>query len=391
MSHDKRSKHLVLVGGGHAHVQLIHDWTTWAPAGAKLTLVSEREHSPYSGMLPGYLAGWYTKDEIQFDLVKICQQAGVDFILDRAKEIQPGERRLVMASGRSLTYDVISFDIGSRPEPLAGDKESMLVMKPLAQLEDQWPPFLERLKKWPEQRPPQIGMVGGGATGVEIILLLAKLTAELRPQPQLTLWQTANLLQGHGRLARRLAAQALDKSHVRLRMGVRVCEFRKGRLHLESVDSRDGGGRGQSRSGLEPCDFLFLATPSAAPELFRASHLATDERGFLKVNEGLQSVSHPEVFGAGDCIAFPTPLPKSGVFAVREAATLRKNLRQALMGEAPAAHYRPQRRTLALITLGEKRALASWGPFAWQGRRVWKWKDRIDRRFMARFQHKKSR
>ena len=132
-------------------------------------------------------------------------------------------------------------------------------------------------------------------------------------------------------------------------------------------------------------DRIVWAVAAAAQPWLAASGLACDARGFVRVDEALRSPSHPFVFAAGDCATQAQhPRPKSGVFAVRQGPPLAGNLRRVARG-APTTAYIPQRRALALITTGGRHAIASWGPFVAQGSWVWRWKDRIDRRFMAKY------
>ncbi len=116
----------------------------------------------------------------------------------------------------------------------------------------------------------------------------------------------------------------------------------------------------------------------------RDAQLALDDRGFIAVNSHLQSISHPFVFAAGDVATLiETPRPKSGVYAVRAAKPLAANLIAALTGK-PLRTFSPQRRALYLISTGPKHAIASWGGFAVAGRWVWRWKNRIDRDYIAK-------
>lgn len=378
----KPDRHLLLVGGGHAHLQVLKNWNAWRPANARVTLISNRPHTIYSGMLPGHLAGWYTRDEIQVNLPEYCSRTGAKFHLGHAVSVDCEKRMLRLDGGDEVAFDVVSFDIGSRSAPFAGDRAAIFPLKPVPDFADHWMTLLEQLKNWRKARSPQIAMVGGGAAGFEIAMVLARLTETFQPSPEITIWEMGDLLNGHGRLARRFAIKELGRQDVRLRTGVRVTELRDGKLKVESVDLRAGGGRGHARTAEETCDFLILASEAFGPDVFKTSGLEVDGKGFLKVSETLQSVSYPFVFGAGDCISFPKPLAKNGVFAIREADTLRRNLKYALEGNSNYVRYHPQMKTLALMITGEQKAIASWGPLSWQGAAIWRWKDRIDRGFM---------
>ena len=132
------------------------------------------------------------------------------------------------------------------------------------------------------------------------------------------------------------------------------------------------------------CDVPLLALGAAAQPWLRDSGLALDAQGFVATDALLRSLSHPEVFAAGDT-ATPSDAPraKNGVRALRAGASLALNLRRALAGGELQAH-RPQQRTLSLLACGERRAIASWAGIALEGAWVWRWKDRIDRDFVRR-------
>jgi selenide,water dikinase len=134
-------------------------------------------------------------------------------------------------------------------------------------------------------------------------------------------------------------------------------------------------------------DRIVWATAAGSQPWLAASGLASDPRGFVQIDDTLRSPSHPFVFAAGDCATqIAHPRPKSGVFAVRQGPPLAANLRRRLHSESPTA-YVPQRHALALISTGGKHAVASRGPFVFEGDWVWRWKDRIDRAFMAKYAH----
>jgi selenide,water dikinase len=130
----------------------------------------------------------------------------------------------------------------------------------------------------------------------------------------------------------------------------------------------------------ESADLVVWTAGASALPWLRESGLAVDERGFVLVDDRLRSVSHPEVLAAGDCATLrDAPHPKSGVYAIRHAPVLAASLRGA------GARYVPQRRALALLSCGGRYAIGDWGPLSWEGAWVWRWKDRIDRRWVESF------
>ena len=76
--------------------------------------------------------------------------------------------------------------------------------------------------------------------------------------------------------------------------------------------------------------------------------------------------------------------PKSGVYAVRAGPTLAHNLLASHEGQALKAHHPPQH-TLNLLSCGAGHAIASYGPLHVEGAWAWRWKDRIDRAFVAKY------
>lgn len=358
---------LLLVGGGHAHALALRMLAMQPLAGLRITLVSPAAFTPYSGMLPGLLAGHYRFEDTHIDLARFCQWAGVRFLADEVVSLDPQARRLGCRHRGELGYDLLSLDIGSQPEldSVPGAREHALPVKPVAGL---WQRWQELLQGGP---PGRIAVVGGGAGSVEIALAVAHRLR--RQRPALDLYSAApRVLPGYGEGARRRVEAALAAYGVRRHCDARVERVEPRRLRL--ADGREA-----------PFDTLLWCTAAAAAPWIAASGLPVDERGFMAVEDTLQSTAFPNVFGAGDIATQRNhPRPKAGVYAVRQAPVLAHNLAAAVSGGELRAH-RPQDRFLSLLSLGERSAVAERGGLSAGGGWVWQWKNFIDRRFMRRF------
>jgi selenide,water dikinase len=368
------SRDLVLVGGGHSHALALRMLAMRPIAGLRISLVSPASHTPYSGMLPGLIAGHYSFEQTHIDLARLCQWAGVRFIAAEVTALDPQLRRLSLSGRPALDYDLVSIDIGSQPEldSVPGARACAVPVKPVANLWQRWQQLELRMAALPAGQAHRIAVVGGGAGGVELALAMAHRLAD-RPV-SFSLWCGAGeILQGYNGRCRKLVLTALSEHGIEVNTGARVARVESGRLVLAD--------------GQQACfDELFWCTGASAAPWIAASGLATDGLGFLKVSDTLQSVADERVFGAGDIATqVHHPRPKAGVYAVRQAPVLAHNLRAALLGKRLKAH-RPQRKFLSLVSLGGREAAADKSLFAARGQWVWRWKDSIDRKFMARFE-----
>ncbi|MEO8038840.1 MAG: FAD-dependent oxidoreductase [Betaproteobacteria bacterium] len=367
-------KRLVLVGGGHAQVEVLLRLGQTPVPDLDIVLVSPVADAPYSGMLPGLVAGRYSWGECHIDLASLARHAGARLLPTRVVAINPVERQVMCADRRVLTYDVLSLDIGSVPpiETVEGAAAHGVPVKPVDGFLDVWNALVQEAR----DRTLRVIVVGGGAGGVELILAMRqRLLHEsgVAPRADFTVvTQGSGVLSEHPAGVRRRIVRALATKDVGVLANVRVVRVSAAGLTLE------GGAE-------VPADCVIWATGAAAPAWLRTSGLALDDQGFVLVDDKLQSVSHPGLFATGDVATMRDhPRPKSGVFAVRQGPPLAENLRLAL-ADAPLKSYRPQRRSLSLISTGGRHAVASWGGFAFQGAWVWHWKDAIDRKFMARY------
>lgn len=366
---------LVLVGGGHSHVLALRMLAMRPIEGVRITLVSPASHSPYSGMLPGLIAGHYNFEESHIDLARLCQWAGVRFITAQVNGLDPTLKRLSLIGRPPISYDVVSLDIGSQPEldSVPGAREYATPVKPVAGLWQRWQRMFERVAQRGIDEDFRIAVVGGGAGSVELVLAMASC---LKDKPaRFDLWCAApEILPGHGARARRSVMSQLRRWDIQVHCNARITAVADGGLTF--ADGRQEG----------VYDELFWCTGAAPAPWIAASGLTTDERGFLAVRDTLQAMQDDCIFGAGDiAVQVNHPRPKAGVYAVRQGPVLAHNLRAVLL-EKTLREHRPQKRFLSLLSLGEKRATADRGAFSATGRWVWRWKDKIDREFMARFE-----
>jgi selenide,water dikinase len=365
-------KRLVLAGGGHAHIEVLRDLAATPDGRLHVSLVTPFPRLIYTGMLPGHIAGHYALDECTIDLADLARRARADLVLTTVSLVSPEAKEVVCADGKVLGYDVLSLDVGARPAIGAarGVERHAVVVRPLERIVEGWNGIRARAV---EGAVGAVTVVGGGAAGIELALAM---NHRLRATPA-SYATKVRLISDSAGVG--IAGGALSRLRERMRRaGVDS--------HVGSAVSEVGADFVRLASGIEfATDAVFWVTGAAAHDWIRDSGLATDAGGFLLTNDMLQSASHHEVFGAGDCATNRNrPRPKAGVFAVRAAPVLAANLRAALDAR-PLAPFAPPRNYLALVSTGERHAVGAWGPLSWQGRWAWRWKDRIDRRFVARY------
>ena len=370
---------IVLVGGGHSHVVALREFGINPLPGARLTLICTDVDTPYSGMLPGYVAGHYDFDEVHIDLGRLAMFAGARLIQAEVTGIDRARRMVVMRSRPPLPYDRLSINIGSTPDwsKVRGAREHVIPVKPIFQFDQRWRALLERVRQQPG--PVTLAVVGAGAGGVELALAMQyRLRHELRllgrdPDAlRMHLFSAgADILPTHNAGVRRRFDKVLQERHLQVHRHAAVQQVTAGRLHTAGGESVDA-------------DEIVWVTRAGGAGWLRDTGLALDDEGFVLVNDCLQSVNDPLVFAAGDIASMQKHrLEKAGVFAVRMGRPLANNLRRSVAGRA-LVPYRPQRHWLALISTGDRYAVASRGAIGFAGQWVWRWKDRIDRRFMRR-------
>jgi selenide,water dikinase len=372
---------IVLVGGGHSHVGVLKSFGMRPQPGVRITLICTDMHTPYSGMLPGYVAGHYDYDEVHIDLSRLAVFAGARLYRDEVVGLDRINKKVLCRNRPPVPYDQLSINIGSTPQlaQVPGATENAVAVKPIQRFNDRWLALLHRVK----HRPGKwiIAVVGAGAGGVELLLAMQfRLRNELlalgRNPVDLVFHlftNSATILPTHNSGVRRRFDAVLGARGVVVHRNAAVTEVFAGCLQTAIGEA------------LAADEIIWVTSAGGAPWL-RDTGLALDANGFINVTDTLQTVTDADVFAAGDIAnMIHHPLEKAGVFAVRQGPPLTTNLRLAVKG-APLVAYRPQRSWLALISTGDKYAVASRGWLGFAGSAVWQWKDWIDRRFMRKFQ-----
>lgn len=370
---------IVLIGGGHSHVGVVRMLGMKQPAGVRVTVICTDTDTPYSGMLPGYIAGHYTFDEVHIDLRNLCALAGARFIRARVTGIDRSTKQVHLEGRPPVGYDALSINTGSTPrvDAVPGATGQVVPVKPIAQFNQRWLALLDRVQHL--DGPMHIAVVGGGAGGVELALSMQfRLRNELTKVGKnpdwlkFSLFSAGQLLATHNDKVRSKFIEVLRKRGVKLYADHKVVQVGERLLCLENGDKQEA-------------DEIMWVTQAGGPVWLRDTGLELNESGFVSVRDTLQTLTDDDIFAAGDVANLvETPLEKAGVFAVRMGKPLAENLLLFLEGK-PLQSYRPQSTWLALISTGDKYAVASKGPTGFWGKWVWYWKDWIDRRFMRKF------
>jgi pyridine nucleotide-disulfide oxidoreductase family protein len=360
-------KRLVLLGGGHAHVEALRAFATEPVTGAQITLVSPFGELMYSGMVPGWIGGHYQQDDCAIPLRPLVAGARAELVQAAATGIDAATRRIQLADGRELGYDVLSIDIGGvmDRDSIPGSREHGLFLRPIEHFAKLW----DAMVRLAAERSLYIVVIGGGAAGVEIAMALQHRFGERARVSLVT--GGGPPLQGHPPVVQKRVQRALRR--------LKITEF-------DEACAEVTASHVVLASGVRlACEAPVMAIGSSAPKWLAASGLALDENGFILTGPTLQSTSHAQVFAAGDVATrIDMAHPKSGVYAVRAGPPLALNLRRFVAAGELQPHL-PKATSLNLVSCGKRYAIASWSGLSFEGTWVWHWKDHIDRGFVARF------
>ncbi len=399
ISHD-----VVFIGGGHAHAIALKMLAMKPIPGVRFTLISSEVQTPYSGMLPGLIAGHYSFDQTHIDLGRLCRACGVRFIEDTVIALDAESQTISCKNHPPFSYDILSIDIGSTPNKsdVPGADTLTQGVKPVPLFLSYWKALQQRLKN---QAPSlansssadnsrahkiRIGTVGGGASAVEVLLAMQhqlqgqqnRLSSQANtPGTEVEyhiISGSSGVLPSHNRKVQEQYRTLLDKRGIVVHDNFKVSHIEhfenNNRLLAKTLYAEDG-------RSLELDEVIW--TTSAKPARWPAeSGLSCNSQGFITVSDTLQTLSHPNIFASGDIANMVNhPRPKAGVFAVRQGKPLAENILLALKNK-PLKPFRPQDTFLSLLSTGDQYAIASKGQWALSGKWVWRWKDYIDQKFM---------
>ncbi len=377
-------KHLVLIGGGHSHLAVLKQFAMRPLPGLAITLISREINAPYSGAMPAFLSGRYAHAQMHIDLRPLAVFAGARLIQQSVTHIDLDNRRVILQGRPAIDFDVLSINTGSHPDPhlIEGAREHALPVKPIDDFLQQWQQIRQTIvQQQPHAANPyHLLIIGGGPASVELALATQyRLQRDLKQQSGASaafrislVCADASILASHNEKTRKFATAELARRHIKLILNCRAEKITAAGVQLS--DAR-----------FVAADRVITATGASLPGWLAETGMPLAEDGFVLVQDTLQSSSHDNVFVAGDAATIAGQArPKSGVYAVRQGKILAANLRRFATGKR-LLRYRPQKQALALLNLGDGRALASRGKLFLQGRLVWQWKDQIDRRFIDKY------
>lgn len=367
-----KNRDVAFIGGGHAHALALKAWGMNPVPGARLTLIDPNPKAPYTGMLPGLVAGHYRREELEIDLVRLARHADARLVLGRVKGIDRTNRTIKVAGRADIAYDLASINIGSSSKlrSIPGFEEHAIPAKPLDRFADEWEKFASSVAAG--IAPPRATVVGGGVAGVELALAMEhRLAKTTSATAEISILEAKEDLLGElGSRARNLVKAQVHRAGIRVLTSERVAAFYPDRVETESGKSIE-------------CCFAAVAAGATAQDWLNNAGIEL-ENGFVVVDDELRSTSDPSIYAVGDCAHFgAASLPKAGVYAVRQAPILLRNLRTDLTSGSRRS-YRPQRDFLRLVSIGERRAVGQRFGLGVCGKAVWRFKDRIDRKFMRK-------
>lgn len=367
---------LLLIGGGHSHAIALSLITKNHLNKVNVTIISDTPFSPYSGILPAYVAGYYSSQDLFIPIKKIAESKGINFILDKVIDINPEQKYVICHSGKKIHFDILSIDIGSTPEKstIKGANLYSIPGKPVLSFLDKWKKITDYYQVNKNQSLT-LNIIGGGAGGVELALNMhKKLTSIMTPNNiNINLIHRGEkILENHNQWVSDKLTDILQAKKINLFLNSEVNAITQTKIILKT---------GKIISG----NHHILVTQASAPLWLKNNPINTDEIGFILIKNTLQTTNYNYIFASGDIATLrENPHPKAGVFAVRQGKPLLKNLFRFIENK-PLKPYFPPRNYLNIIGTGNESAVASWGYLGWESPLLWYLKNHLDLRFMNKF------
>jgi pyridine nucleotide-disulfide oxidoreductase family protein len=369
---------LVLVGGGHSHSIVLKLWSKKKVSGVKVTLISNVKNTPYSGMLPEYISGFYSYEESHINLVKLAEIAGIELIIDEVINIDADKKIVSCKSGLKIGFDVLSLDIGSTPQKsqIEGANLYSIPIKPIPLFLEKWEKIIDLAQNNPDDKII-LTIIGGGAGGVELALNIHHKLIKILSTKKLTInliHRGKRIISNHSLSISKKLTKILEQNQINIYLNEEVKSIDNQKITLFSGKKIDS-------------NYNFLVTQASAPIWLKNSSIETNTEGFIIVKNTLQSVNYPDIFASGDIANIRDySCAKAGVFAIKQGFYLYQNLCNFLINK-PLKLYYPQKNYLNIIGTGNKNAVASWGNISIESRLIWYWKQYLDDNFMKQFPH----
>ena len=367
MAHsNKQASRIVLVGGGHTHSLVLHALRQKPFPNAAVTVINPGPTAPYSGMLPGFVAGHYLRAELDIDIAQLCDELGARFIDGRAVAMARDAQTVLLEDGTALPYDLVSFDVGitSAMPRMPGFADYAVPAKPLGIFAEKWDAYRKAAGV------KSVAVIGGGIAGAELAMAMAYALHQRDQGAHIRLIDRSSILSDNSETARKNVRAELDRNGVEVIENAPVREIVADGVLVEDGTKIDA-------------EFI-VGAAGATPHPWIAQTGLDLHNGYIKVDKALRA-SAAGVYAVGDCAHLvDNPRPKAGVYAVREAPVLFENLHHALAG-TPQQDYVPQSDYLKLVSLGGKRAFGEKFGIGLSGALIWRLKDYIDRKFMNQF------
>jgi selenide,water dikinase len=370
------TKHLILVGGGHAHALFLKKLSEKPISNLNITLISPNIQTPYSGMLPGLISGHYQYNDLHIDLELLARKSHVKFQIGKAKGLNPNNATLLLEDGKQLSYDFLSFDTGATPSYVfEGINKNSLFVKPIHDFYNQWRAIEQQLFKNEKQHAKTLSVIGSGAAGIEILLAIQfRMTQQGIPLNYQLVSRSSEILRGYPKKLVSHIKHIFHQANI-----THIPNFNA--THITNNELLD------SKRQSIPSDINIICTEVKGASWLQNTGLKLSDDGFICVKETLQTLDFPNVYAVGDVCHFTMkPLPKAGVYAVRMSQILFENIYAEMKGKNKKT-FVPQTDFLSLLALGSKTAIGCKRGLSFKGKWVWTLKNSIDLNFMSQFKH----